>query len=67
MHRLEFSVLLCLGLVGIVLARLFLLPFAKALQIRRGYSDEFVTDLTVAVPLGAFVLVLIASLMWWAQ
>ena len=67
MYSLEFSVLLCLGLVGIVLARLFLIPYAKALQARRGYSDQFVTDLTVAVPSSAFVMVVIVGCMWLAR
>jgi hypothetical protein len=37
-----------------------LVPVAKAVQARRGYSDQFVTDLALAVPLGAFGIVTVS-------
>ena len=58
---------ICLGISGTVLACLLLMPFAKALQARRGYSDQFVTDLAVALPLGAFILVVIVGMMLLAD
>ena len=54
------------GLAGSVLARMLLIPVAKGLQARRGYSDQFVTDLALAVPLCAFGFVALAGLMWLA-
>ena len=53
-----------LGLAGVVLARVLLLPFAKAVQARQGYSDQFVTDLALALPLSAFILGAVAGLIW---
>ena len=53
-----------LGLAGVILARRLLLPVARALQARRGYSDQFVTDLGIALPFGTFMLVIIAGLIW---
>jgi hypothetical protein len=53
-----------LGAAGIILTRLVLVPVAKAVQARRGYSDQFVTDLALAVPLGAFGIVTLAGLIW---
>jgi hypothetical protein len=53
-----------LGLAGVVLARVLLLPFAKAVQARQGYSDQFVTDLALALPLSAFILGTLAGLIW---
>jgi hypothetical protein len=53
-----------LGLAGVVLARVLLLPFAKAVQARQGYSDQFVTDLALALPLSAFILGTVAGLIW---
>jgi hypothetical protein len=53
-----------LGLAGVVLARVLLLPIAKAMQARQGYSDQFVTDLTLALPLSAFILGALAGLIW---
>jgi len=52
----------CLGAVGVAVARLFLIPFARALQARRGDSDQLVTELVIAVPFATFILVLIAGL-----
>ncbi len=51
-----------LGLAGAVLARVLLLPVAKAMQARQGYSDQFVTDLALALPLSAFILGTLARL-----
>ena len=56
-----------LGAAGVVLTRLLLMPVAKGLQARRGYSDQFVTDLALAVPFGAFVIVVVAVLIWLAR
>jgi|1186.fasta_scaffold98660_1 hypothetical protein len=56
-----------LGAAGIILTRLVLVPVAKAVQARRGYSDQFVTDLALAVPLGAFGIVTLAGLIWLAR
>ena len=56
-----------LGAAGIILTRLVLVPVAKAVQARRGYSDKFVTDLALAVPLGAFGIVTLAGLIWLAR
>jgi hypothetical protein len=56
-----------LGVAGAVLARLLLVPLARGLQARRGYSDEFVTDLALAVPLGAFGLAVLVGLIWLAR
>jgi hypothetical protein len=41
-----------------------LLPFARALQARCGYSDQFVTDLALALPLSAFIMGTVAGLIW---
>ena len=49
---------------GVVLARVLLLPVAKAMQARQGYSDQFVTDLALALPLSAFILGALAGLIW---
>ncbi len=54
----------CLGLAGVVLARVLLLPVARALQVRCGYSDQFVTDLALALPLSAFIMGTVAGLIW---
>jgi len=54
----------CLGLAGVILARVLLLPFAKAVQARQGYSDQFVTDLVLVLPLSAFILGTVAGLIW---
>ena len=59
--------IVCLGLAGVILARVLLLPFAKTVQARQGYSDQFVTDLALAVPLGAFGFVVLAGLIWLAR
>ena len=59
--------LICPGLAGVVLARVLLLPVARAVQARCGYSDQFVTDLALAVPLGAFGFVVLAGLIWLAR
>src|SRR5215217_1741274 len=68
MHGPMFLILIiCLGLAGVTLARLLLLPFAKAVQARQGYSDQFVTDLALAVPLGAFAFAALAGLIWLAR
>jgi hypothetical protein len=56
-----------LGAAGVVLTRLLLIPVAKALQARWGYSDQFVTDLALAVPLGAFGITILAGLIWLAR
>ena len=56
--------LVCLGLAGVGLARRLLIPLARAVQARCGYSDQFVTDLAVALPCGTFVLVILAGLIW---
>ena len=53
-----------LGMAGVVLARVLLLPVAKAMQARQGYSDQFVTDLALALPLSAFILGNVAGLVW---
>ena len=56
-----------LGAAGIILTRLVLVPVAKAVQARRGDPDQFVTDLALAVPLGAFGIVTLAGLIWLAR
>jgi hypothetical protein len=56
--------LICPGLAGVVLARVLLLPVARAVQARCGYSDQFVTDLALALPLSAFILGTVAGLIW---
>ena len=56
--------LVCLGLAGVGLARRLLIPLARAVQARCGYSDQFVTDLAVALPLSAFILGTVAGLIW---
>ena len=56
-----------LGVAGVVLARLLLMPVAKGLQARWGYSDQFVSDLGLAIPLGAFGFVVVAGLIWLAR
>jgi len=43
---------------------MLLLPFAKTVQARQGYSDQFVTDLALALPLSAFILGTVAGLVW---
>ena len=53
---------ICCGLAGVILARVLLLPCAKTVQARQGYSDQFVTDL--ALPLSAFILGTVAGLIW---
>jgi hypothetical protein len=53
-----------LGLAGVGLARVILLPVARAVQARQGYSDQFVTDLALALPLSAFILGTVAGLIW---
>ena len=53
-----------LGLAGVVLARVLLLPVAKAMQARQGYSDQFVTDVALALPLSAFIIGTVAGLIW---
>ena len=53
-----------LGLAGVVLARVLLLPVARAVQAWQGYSDQFVTDLALALPLSAFILATVAGLIW---
>ena len=55
---------ICCGLAGVILARVLLLPFAKTVQARQGYSDQFVTDLALALPLSAFILGTVAGLIW---
>jgi len=56
-----------LGLAGVVLARVILLPVARAVQARQGYSDQFVTDLALVLPLSAFILGTVAGLIWLAR
>ena len=56
-----------LGVAGVVLARLLLMPVAKGLQARWGYSDQFVSHLGLAIPLGAFGFVVVAGLIWLAR
>ena len=53
-----------LGLAGVVLVRRLLLPVARAVQARRGYSDQFVSELAIALPFGTVMLVIIAGLIW---
>jgi formate-dependent nitrite reductase membrane component NrfD len=55
---------ICCGLAGVILARVLLLPCAKTVQARQGYSDQFVTDLALALPLSAFILGTVAGLIW---
>src|SRR3954462_11310383 len=65
MRGLGLAILLvCLGLAGVGLARRLLIPLARAVQARCGYSDQFVTDLAVALPCGTFILVILAGLIW---
>src|SRR3954463_7177374 len=45
----------CLGRAGVGLARRLLIPLARAVQARYGYSDQFVTGLAVALPCGTFM------------
>lgn len=56
-----------LGVAGFALTRLLLIPVAKGLQARRGYSDQFVTDLALAVPLAGFGIAILTSLIWLAR
>ena len=56
-----------LGATGVVLARLLLISVAKGLQARFDYSDQFVTELALAVPLGLFGIVIMAGLIWLAR
>jgi len=55
---------ICCGLAGFILVRVLLLPFAKTVQARQGYSHQFVTDLALALPLSAFILWTVAGLIW---
>ena len=65
MRALVLAILLvCLGLAGVGLARRLLIPLARAVQARCGYSDQFVTDLGIALPCGTFMLVILAGLIW---
>lgn len=66
MARLVVIVVIFAALATILsaFARAVLLPFARALQKRRGYSDLFVTDLAVVAPLALGILIF-TSLMAW--
>src|SRR4051812_46509303 len=65
MRALVLAILLvCLGLAGVGLARRLLIPLARAVQARCGYSDQFVTDLGIALPCGTFMLVILTGLIW---
>ena len=44
-----------------------MIPLARAVQARCGYSDQFVTDLAVALPCGTFILVILTGLIWMAR
>ena len=56
--------LLSLGLTGVVVARILALPVAKLLQAQLDCSDELVTDLSVTVPAGTFLVMILGSLIW---
>src|SRR3954452_2140063 len=61
------NLLVCLGLSGAGLARRLMLPLAKAVQVRHNCSDQFVTDLGIALPCGTFILVILTGLIWLAR
>ena len=59
-----FAGLACL--IG-TFARAVLLPTAKLGQRARGFSDQVVTEIAVALPLGLGILVFVTCLAWlWA-
>ena len=59
-----FAGLACL--IG-TFARAVLLPTAKLGQRARGFSDQVVTEIAVALPLGLGILVFVTCLEWlWA-
>ena len=56
--------LLSLGLTGVVVARMLTFPVARLIQTRLDCSDELVTDLSVTVPAGTFLVMMLGSLIW---
>ena len=63
------SVSLLSAIVGVVLllwARSVLLIVGKSLR-RRGYSDLFITDVTVALPMVFGIVVMVSMLAWVFQ
>src|SRR3712207_2092087 len=53
-----------LGLAVVVLARSAFLPFARAVQARRGYSEQFAVDVTVTLAVGSFIAIGLALMAW---
>ena len=53
-----------LGLSITLLAQSTLLPFARAVQRRRGYSDQFALEVTAMLSVGSFLTVALAVWAW---
>lgn len=60
-------VFLAMSVVIALFARAALLPLARAVQARYGFSDEFVTELSVGLPLIILILSYAGWLAWLWQ
>lgn len=69
MSRLVVFALVFLGMSFVIalFSRAALLPLARTLQSRYGLSDEFVTELSVALPLMILILSYAGWLAWLWQ
>lgn len=60
-------VLLGMSLLVALIARLVLLPIGLWLRRQQGFSDEFVTELSVAAPLALLIVSYAAWFTWVSQ
>ncbi len=63
-HVVLWSLVTVLALGSAFLTRTIALPIAKAVQSRIGYSDQFVSEVSLALPFGASLLAALAYLTW---
>jgi hypothetical protein len=61
---LVFDVLAVAALLGL---RFVFLRLSKRYQPQYGYSDQAITDMSVVLPLGAFIAIFIVGVSWLTQ
>ena len=55
------------GALLVLFARFVLLDVARSVQRSRGYSDQFVTEVAIALPIALFVIFLAISIGWLSR
>jgi hypothetical protein len=55
------------GVLLVLFARFILLNLARSVQRAHGYSNQFVTEVAVALPIALFVIFLVVSIGWLSK